>query len=136
MPISAWDTKAWMLLFNLILANTRISSIFFFFFLVILSNFFISTVVKQKIKRKLARAIPIGAPTKLTEEMIHNPLLVAHRNFFYYIILFDWFLGWNILQSWLFNLVWILFDQAGLFDKFQLLLKQLKIIRHREKTNS
>ena len=135
MPIRTWDTKARML-FSLLLANIRISSSFFFLFLVILSNFFISTVVKQNIKIKLARAIPIGAPTKLTEEIIHNPLLIAHRKVFYCIILFDWFLGWNNLQSWLFHLVWILFDQAGLFDQFQLPFKQLTIIRHREKKNS
>ena len=50
---------------------------FFFLFFVILSNFFIISVVKEKIKVKLAPAIPIGAPTTLTEEIIQTPPLVV-----------------------------------------------------------
>ena len=41
-----------------------------------LSNCLIITVVKE-IKKKLAPAIPTGAPTTLTEETIQTPLLVA-----------------------------------------------------------
>ena len=42
-----------------------------------LSNFFIIPVVKEKIRVKLAPAIPIGAPTTFTDERIQTPLLVA-----------------------------------------------------------
>ena len=41
-----------------------------------LSSFFIIPVVKEKIKVKLALAIPAGAPTVLTDE-IQTPRLVA-----------------------------------------------------------
>ena len=46
-------------------------------FLVMLSNFLIIPVVREKIKVKLALAIPTGAPTILADEMIQTPLLVA-----------------------------------------------------------
>ena len=46
-------------------------------FLVILSNFLILPVVKEKIRVKLALAIPIGAPTTLVNEKIDTPLVVA-----------------------------------------------------------
>ena len=42
-----------------------------------LSNFFIISVVKEKIKVKLALAIPTGAPTTLVREMIDTPPPVA-----------------------------------------------------------
>ena len=42
-----------------------------------LSNFLIIPVVREKIKVKLALAIPTGAPTTLADEMIQTPLLVA-----------------------------------------------------------
>ena len=42
-----------------------------------LSNFFIVPVAKEKIKVKLALAIPTGAPTTLADEMIQTLLLVA-----------------------------------------------------------
>ena len=42
-----------------------------------LSNFFTIPVVKEKIKVKLALAIPTGAPTMLVKEMIDTPLVVA-----------------------------------------------------------
>ena len=42
-----------------------------------LSNFFIISVVKEKIKVKLALAIPTGAPTTLAREMIDTPPPVA-----------------------------------------------------------
>ena len=42
-----------------------------------ISNFFIVSVVKEKIKVKLAPVIPTGASTTLADEMIQTPLLVA-----------------------------------------------------------
>ena len=42
-----------------------------------LSNFFIIPVVREKIKVKLALAIPTGAPTVLVKEIIDTPPLVA-----------------------------------------------------------
>ena len=41
-----------------------------------LSNFLIITVVREKIKVKLALVIPTGAPTTLADEMIQTLLLV------------------------------------------------------------
>ena len=64
MSISAWDIKVSMLS-NLPLANIRILSWFFFLFLVI--TFLIIPVVREKIKVKLALAIPTGAPTMLAD---------------------------------------------------------------------
>ena len=49
---------------------------FFFLFLVMLSNFLIIPIIGEKIKLKLALAIPIGAPT-LAEEIMQTPQLVA-----------------------------------------------------------
>ena len=51
--------------------------LFLFFFLVIFNNFFTIPVVKEKIKVKLALAIPTGAPIILVNEIIDTPLLVA-----------------------------------------------------------
>ena len=65
------------MLFSLLLANVRILSRFYFLFLAMLSNFLIIPVVKEKIRVKLAPAIPAGAPTTLTEEIIQTPPLVA-----------------------------------------------------------
>ena len=65
------------MLFSLLLANIRILSCFFFLFLVIFSNFLTIPVVREKIKVKLALAIPTGAPTTLADEMIQTPPLVA-----------------------------------------------------------
>ena len=76
MSISACDTKVSMLS-SLFLANIRILSCFFFFFLVILSNFLVIPDIREKVKVKLALAIPTGAPTTLADEMIQTPLLVA-----------------------------------------------------------
>ena len=42
-----------------------------------LSSFLIIPVVKEKIKVKLAPAIPTGPPTKLTEEIIQTAPLAA-----------------------------------------------------------
>ena len=44
-----------------------------------LSNFLTIPVVREKIKVKLALAIPTGAPTTLVNEMIDNPPLVAPK---------------------------------------------------------
>ena len=65
------------MLLSLLLANIRILSCFFFFFLVIFSNFLTIPVVREKIKVKLALAIPTGAPTALVNEIIDTPPLVA-----------------------------------------------------------
>ena len=42
-----------------------------------LRNFFIIPVVREKIKVKLALAIPAGAPATLVNEIIDTPPLVA-----------------------------------------------------------
>ena len=47
------------------------------FFLVIFNNFFTIPVVKEKIKVKLALAIPTGAPMTLVNETIDTPPVVA-----------------------------------------------------------
>ena len=65
------------MLSSLLLANLRISSCLFFLFLVMLSNFLIFPVVREKIKVKLALAIPTVASAALADEMIQIPLLVA-----------------------------------------------------------
>ena len=52
---------------------------FFGLFLVMLSNFLSIPVVREKIKVKLALAIPTGAPTTLVNEMIDTPPLVAPK---------------------------------------------------------
>ena len=76
MSIIACDTKVSML-FSLLLANIRTLSCFFFLFLVMLSNFLIIPIIREKIKIKLALAIPTGAPTTLADEMIQTLLLAA-----------------------------------------------------------
>ena len=48
-------------------------------FLVILSNFLIIPVVKEKIKVKLALAIPTGAPITVVKETIDAPPFVAEK---------------------------------------------------------
>ena len=50
---------------------------FLFFFLVIFNSFLTIPVVKEKIKVRLALAIPTGAPVILVNEIIDTPLLVA-----------------------------------------------------------
>ena len=45
--------------------------------LVILSNFLTIPVVREKIKVRLAPAVPTGAPTILVNEIIDTPLLAA-----------------------------------------------------------
>ena len=49
----------------------------FLFFLVIFSNFLTIPVVREKIKVKLALAIPTGDQTILVNETFDTPLLVA-----------------------------------------------------------
>ena len=44
-----------------------------------LSNFFIISVAREKIKLKLVPALPTGAPTTLTDEMIQVPPLFAFK---------------------------------------------------------
>ena len=66
------------MLLSLLLANIKILSCFFFFFsLVIISNFVIIPVVTEKIKVRLALAIPTGAPAILVNQIIDTPQLVA-----------------------------------------------------------
>ena len=48
-----------------------------FFLFVIFSNLLTISVVREKIKVKLALAIPTGAPTILVNKIIDTPLLVA-----------------------------------------------------------
>ena len=65
------------ILLSLLLANKRILSCFLFFFLVIFNNFLTITVVRERIKVKLALDIPTGAPIILVNEIIDTALLVA-----------------------------------------------------------
>ena len=65
------------MLLSLLLANIRILSCFFFLFLVLFNNFLTVSVVKEKIKVRLALASPTGAPIILVNEIIDTPLLVA-----------------------------------------------------------
>ena len=65
------------MLLSLILSNIRILPCFFFFCLVIFNNILVIPVAREKIKIKLARAIPTGAPTILVKEQIDTPLVVA-----------------------------------------------------------
>ena len=51
--------------------------LFFFFFLVIFNIFFTISVVREKIKVKLALAILTGAPTTFENEIIDIPPVVA-----------------------------------------------------------
>ena len=78
MSINACNAQVSMLL-SLLLANIRILSCFFFLFLVIFSNFLTIPVVREKIKVKLALAIPTGAPTILVNEIIDTPPIVAFK---------------------------------------------------------
>ena len=67
------------MLLSLLLANVKILCCFFFLFLVIFSNFLIIPVVREKIKVRLALAIPTDAPTILVKEIIDTPLRVAFK---------------------------------------------------------
>ena len=76
MSFNACDINVPMLL-HLLLASISVSSCFFFFFIVVLSNFLMIPVVREKIKVKLALAIPTGAPIILVNEIIDIPPVVA-----------------------------------------------------------
>ena len=76
MSFNALDINISMLL-SLLLASIRILSCFFFLFLVIFNNIFIIPFAIEKIKVKLALAIPTGTPTILTNGIIDTPPLVA-----------------------------------------------------------
>ena len=65
------------MILSLLLANINIFSCFFFLFLVVLNNFLTIPVVREKIKVKLALAIPTGAPTTLVNKQIDTPPVVA-----------------------------------------------------------
>ena len=52
----------------------------FLFFLVIFSIFLITPVAGDKIRVKLALAIPTGAPIIFVNEIIDTPSLVALKN--------------------------------------------------------
>ena len=62
---------------GLLLARIRILSCFFFLFLVIFNNFLTIPVVREKIKVRLALAIPTGAPIILVNKIFDAPLLIA-----------------------------------------------------------
>ena len=79
MSFNALDVNISMRL-SLLLASMRILSCFFFLFLVICNNIFIIPFAIEKIKVKLARAIPTGAPAILITEIIDTPPLVALKN--------------------------------------------------------
>ena len=50
---------------------------FFLFFLVVFNNLLVIPVVREKIKVKLALAIPTGAPAIVVNEIIDTPPVVA-----------------------------------------------------------
>ena len=77
MSFSACEIKL-LMLSSLLLAIIKILSCFFLF-LIVLNNFFVIPVAKDKIKVKLAPAIPIGAPTTLADKIIQTRPLVAER---------------------------------------------------------
>ena len=77
MSFSACEIKL-LMLSSLLLAIIKILSCFFLF-LIVPNNFFVIPVAKDKIKVKLAPAIPIGAPTTLADKIIQTPPLVAER---------------------------------------------------------
>ena len=65
------------MLLILLLASVRILSWFFSLFPVIFSNFLTIPVVREKIKVRVALAIPTGSPTILVNEIIDTQLSVA-----------------------------------------------------------
>ena len=76
MSINTCDINVSILL-SLLSANTRILSCSFFFFFVIFNNILVIPVNREKIKIKLALAIPTGAPTILVNEQIDTPPVVG-----------------------------------------------------------
>ena len=65
------------MLLSLLLVNIRTLSCLRFLFLVIFSNFLTIPVAREKIRVKLALAIPTRALNILVNEMIDTPPLVA-----------------------------------------------------------
>ena len=65
------------ILLNLLSANISTLSCLSFLFLVIFSNFLMIPVAREKIKVKLALAIPTGAPIVVVNEIIDIPPVVA-----------------------------------------------------------
>ena len=65
------------MLLSLPLAKIIILSCFFFLFLVIFSIFLTIPVAREKIRVKLTITISTGAPTKLVNEIIDTPPVVA-----------------------------------------------------------
>ena len=84
MSVSACHTEVSVLL-SLLLANRRVLSCFFLLFLVVLISFLIIPVVREKIRVKLAPAIPTGATTTFTEEIIQTPHLLCLKQFKLYL---------------------------------------------------
>ena len=62
-------------------ASIGILSCFFIFLLVMSNNFLMIPVVREKIKVKLALAIPTGAPIVVVNEIIDIPPVVTIRTF-------------------------------------------------------
>ena len=77
MSIDACDINVSVLL-SVLLSKIRILSCFFFFF-VIFNNFSVIPVAREKIKVKLALALPTGAPTILVNEQMDTPPVVARK---------------------------------------------------------
>ena len=73
------------MLLSFLLGNIRILSCFFILFLVIFNNSLTIPVVKEKIKVRLAFAIPTSAPIILVNEIIDAPLLVALKTIKFYL---------------------------------------------------
>ena len=65
------------MLLILLLVSVRILSWIFSLFPVIFSNFLTIPVVREKIKVRVALAIPTGSPTILVNEIIDTQLSVA-----------------------------------------------------------
>ena len=59
--------------------------LFPFFFLFIFSNVLTISLVREKIKVKLALAIPTGAPTILINEIIDTPPVAALKQLKFYL---------------------------------------------------
>ena len=78
MSINGWYINVSILL-SLLLANIRVLPSFFFFFLVIFNNFFITPVDREKVKVKLALAIPTGPPSIVVNEIIDTPPVAARK---------------------------------------------------------
>ena len=65
------------MLLSLLLVSITILLCVFFLFLVMVSNFLIIPVVREKIRVKLALAIPTGTPATLVNEQLDTPRVVA-----------------------------------------------------------